>query len=100
MSIHVSNNDDYASVWSDEFDAYYGYEVTRCPKHHEDREACDEADCDEMEWCFKFTKGDTELVLTTSEIEERVPDVEGRMPSSYVMAGIAILIEDGYLDLE
>jgi hypothetical protein len=96
MSLNVLNTDDYASLWDDEFDAYYGYEVTSCP-NHEDSEACDNDDCEDMEWCFRFTKGETEIIFTKTEIEEAVPDVEGRMPSSYLMAGIGMLFNDGFL---
>ena len=99
MSINVSQNDDYAGIWTDEYEAYYGYEVTKCPIHGMDSEACDEADCDEGEWCFRFVKGEKEIIYTTSELEESVPDCEKASPSSYLMAGLGMLIDDGHLDL-
>jgi hypothetical protein len=52
--IKIYNSDDYASLEVDEYNFYYGYEKTWCPKCGFD------VDCDHdgLEWCFSVTKDD------------------------------------------
>lgn len=98
--MRTSSNDDYASVWNDSFDAYYGYEVVKCSKHGDDLETCGESDCDKVEWCFRFKHGDTSITLTRSELEEADPYVKGEEPIRYLLVGIGIMISDGFLTLQ
>lgn len=99
--MNIAINDDYASIWDDNFTLYYGYEETFCPEHLKDINACYDADCDKSEWCFVLEdkKKGVKIVKTKSELESYSEDLEGSEPVKYLLAGIAMMFSEGMCEV-
>lgn len=63
QGLGVYGSDDYAGASAGDYDFYFGYEVEKCPvKSHRSKDDCDNAECEEREWCFTATKNGKEIV--------------------------------------
>ena len=59
--VNVYGSDDYVGCSAGKYSFYYGYEVTKCPKH-KNEDLCDESDCEKSEWCFTVDENGKEIV--------------------------------------
>lgn len=96
MKIETFYSDDYAGCSMKhpllgEFEFYYGYERTYCPK-------CDlgkDCECDEVEWCFVAERKNNKeiLRLSTSEIEKQVDEYSQlETPQDFLIAGVMLFL--------
>jgi hypothetical protein len=99
--MNIAINDDYASIWNDKINLYYGYEETFCPVHLKDSEACNDADCDKGEWCFVLEDKNksVKIIKTKSELESFNSDLEGSSPVRYLLSGIGLMLSEGMLEV-
>ena len=78
----ISKNSNYSYVEVEDTLLYYGYEETVGQDDNE-------------EWCFVYKKKGKEITrYTTSELEHLVDD---GVPSSYLLAGLCMLISEGLI---
>jgi len=59
--IKVYGSDDYVGCSAGAYRFYYGYEITKCPKH-KNTDICGEKDCEQEEWCFTVDKDEKEII--------------------------------------
>lgn len=94
MQYKIGCSDDYASMWNDLIDFYYGYE------YGIKKGKLKNGSFNDGKWAFVF-KVSNQVVefYSTKELEKFCPDIKGRMPERYLLAGIGKLISDGKLSI-
>lgn len=93
----VYTNDDYCVLENDNFIFYYGYEYL-VDKKGELFDSVDIDDDDDAQWAFvvkDIERGEIIGYYSTSYLEGCCGRIKGRMPHSYLMAGINEFINDG-----